>query len=108
MANRADAFALAERSSRSAPWVDTLTVRLLAHGVHEVTRLAKRAYARLSAFDLPGPTGATPVALMATRTAQGLARAFEIGAAKDFTAPEPPSSLEIAALDGLVRELLAE
>ena len=70
--------------------VDALTVRLLANGVAEVTPLAKRAYARLSAFDLPGPTGATPVSVMVTRTAQGLARAFEAGAAKGFAAPEPP------------------
>ena len=83
-------------------------MRLLANGVAEVTPLAKRAYARLSAFDLPGPTGATPVSVMVTRTAQGLARAFEAGAAKGFAAPEPPSRLEIAALDGLVRELLAD
>lgn len=107
-ANRGDAFALADDLIEPfRTLVDALTVRLIAQGVEEVTPLAKRAYARLTVFDLPGPTGATPVSVMVTRTAQALARAFEAGVAKGFAAPEPPSSLEIAALDGLVRELVA-
>ena len=108
-ANRADAFALADDLIEPfRTLVDALTVRLLAAGVEEVTPLAKRAYARLTAFDLPGPLGATPVSVMVTRTAQGLARAFEAGAATGFLAPAPPSRLEIAALDGLVAELLED
>ncbi len=105
-ANRGDAFALADDLIEPfRTLVDALTVRLLAHGVGEVTPAAKRAYARLGAFDLPGAAGATPVALAVARSAQGLARAFETGSARAFALPEPPSRLEIAALDGLVREL---
>ena len=108
-ANRSDAFALADDLIEPfRALVDALTVRLIAHGVGEVTPLAKRAYARLSAFDLAGAAGATPVALAVTRAAQSLARAFETGSAKAFTPPEPPSGLEIAALDALVRDLAAE
>lgn len=105
-ANRGDAFALAD--DLIEPYralVDALTVRLVRHGCAEVTRVAKRAYARLTALDLPGPVGVTPVSLMVTRNAQSLARAFETGQAKAFTAPEPPTPMEIAALDGLVRDL---
>ena len=105
-ANRADAFALADDLIEPfRALVDTLTVRLIAQGVEEVTPLAKRAYARLTAYDLPGPTGATPLGLMVTRTAQGLARAFETGAPKSFVTPEPPCALELAGLDGMLREL---
>lgn len=105
-ANRVNAFALAD--DLIEPYralVDALTVRLIARGTVEVTPFAKRAYARLTAFDLPGPLGATPLAVMVMRTAQGLARAFETGAAKALAAPEPPSSLELAALDAMLRDL---
>ena len=105
-ANRNDAFALAD--DLIEPYralVDALTVRLARQGCAEVTPLAKRAYARLSALDLPRPAGVTPVSLMVVRTAQSLARAFESGQAKGFVLPDPPSPMEIAALDGLVREL---
>ena len=108
-ANRGDAFALADDLIEPfRPLVDALTVRLIAQGVAEVTPLAKRAYARLSAFDLMGTPGATPVAMAVARTAQALARAFETGEASGFAPPAPPSRLEIAALDAMVRELAAE
>ncbi len=108
-ANRSDAFALADDLIEPfRPLVDALVVRLLAHGVDEVTPKAKRAFARLTALNLPSPVGSTPLALAVTRTAQSLSTAFEAGSAKDFTAPQPPSVLEIAALDGLAREVVAE
>lgn len=108
-ANRGDAFALAD--DLIEPFrglVDALTLRLIANGVGEVTPLAKRAFARLTAFDLQGPQGVTPVTLAVTRTAQCLTRAFETRAATAFAPPQPPSRLEFAGLDKLVRELAEE
>jgi CRISPR-associated protein Cas1 len=108
-ANRSDAFALADDLIEPfRALVDALTLRLIVNGVTEVTPLAKRAFARLSAFDLQSSDGVTPVALTVTRAAQSLARAFETGAATAFILPLPPSRIELASLDGLVRELVSE
>jgi CRISPR-associated protein Cas1 len=108
-ANRSDAFALADDLIEPfRALVDSLTVRLVGRGITEVTPLAKRAYARLTAFDVPGPDGVTPLSLLVTRTAQSLARAFEKGDPAEFASPRAPSSLELAGLDGLLRELANE
>jgi CRISPR-associated protein Cas1 len=108
-ANRSDAFALADDLIEPfRALVDALTLRLMSHGVTEVTPQAKRAFARLSAFDLQGADGVTPVSLTVTRTAQSLARAFETNAATAFILPQPPSRIELAGLDGLVRDLVGE
>lgn len=104
-ANRGNAFALADDVIEPfRPLVDALTVRLRAAGVDAVTPEAKRAYAALIALDLPGPGGVTTTAsLAATRAAQSLAKSFQTGRAADLILPQPPSALELAGLDALLR-----
>lgn len=104
-ANRGNAFALADDLIEPfRPLVDALTVRLLARDVLEVTSSAKRAFARLIAFDLTGESGTTPLSVTITKVAQQLARSFETGAVADFKLPRPPAALEIAGLDALASE----
>jgi len=104
-ANRGNPFALADDLIEPfRPLVDALTVRLRAIGVEAVTPEAKRAYAGLIAIDLPGPGGVvTTVSLAATRATQTLARSFQTGRAADLMLPQPPSALELAGLDALLR-----
>ena len=103
-ANRGNPLALADDLIEPfRPLVDSLTLRLLAAGVVEVTAEAKRAYAGLIALDLPGGDGVTTVWLAAARAAQTLALAFQTGRAGDLVLPTPPSALELAGLDALVR-----
>lgn len=104
-ANRGNAFALADDLIEPfRPLVDALTVRLRANGVEAVTPEAKRAYAGLIALDLPGTGGVTTtVTLAATRAAQTLAQSFQSGRAADLVLPQPPSALELAGLDALLR-----
>ncbi len=104
-ANRGDAFALAD--DLIEPFrvlVDVLTLRLLAHGVEEVTPGAKRAFSALTAFDLRTSAGISPVSVVVGRSAQALARAFETRAASALVIPAPPTTLEFAGLDALARE----
>ena len=106
-ANRLNAFALAD--DLIEPYralVDALAVRLVANGIGDVTPVAKRAFARLTAFDLSVAGGTTPLSLVVARTAQSLARAFETGRSGDLVIPDPPPALDIAALDGIVVDLL--
>lgn len=104
-ANRGNPFALADDLIEPfRPLVDALTVRLGAAGVETVTPEAKRAYAGLIALDLPGAGGVTTtVSLAATRAAQSLAKSFQTGRAADLVLPQPPSALELAGLDALLR-----
>lgn len=103
-ANRGNAFALADDLIEPfRPLVDSLTLRLIAAGTARVTSEAKRAFAGLIAFDLPGPTGTTTVTGAANRLAQTLADCFESGRAADLVLPEPPAMLELAGLDALIK-----
>jgi CRISPR-associated protein Cas1 len=107
-ANRGNAFALADDLIEPfRALVDALTLRLIAHDINDVCPGAKRAYARLIAFDLSGPSGTCPVSIAVNRAAQTLSRAFESGAASDFVLPRPPSGLELAGLEEMVRDALA-
>lgn len=102
-ANRGNAFALADDLIEPfRPLVDSLTCRLLERGVTSLTPDAKRAYAGLIALDLPGEKGTTTVAGAANRAAQSLADSFEAGRASLLSLPTPPTSLELAGLDGLI------
>lgn len=103
-ANRGNPFALADDVIEPfRPLVDALTVRLRASGVESVTPEAKRAYAALIALDLPGDDGVTTVANAALRAGQTLARSFQTGRAADLVLPRPPSAIELAGLDALLR-----
>ena len=64
---------------------------------------AKRAFAGLIALDLPGPLGTTTLTGAANRLAQTLADCFERGRASDLVLPEPPTVLELAGLDALIK-----
>jgi CRISPR-associated protein Cas1 len=103
-ANRGNAFALADDLIEPfRALVDGLTVKLIARGHCGVTPEAKRHFAGLIAFDLPGEDGTTTtVAGAALRAAQSLARCFESGKASDIILPPPPSALELAGLDALI------
>jgi CRISPR-associated protein Cas1 len=104
-ANRGNPFALADDLIEPfRPLVDALAVRMRAAGIEAVTPEAKRAFAGLIALDLPGSGGVvTTVSLAATRVAQTLARSFQSGRAADLILPQPPSALELAGLDVLLR-----
>ena len=103
-ANRGNPMALADDLIEPfRPLVDILTLRLRAAGTEEVTPDAKRAYAALIALDLPGADATTTVWLAATRAAQTLAQAFQSGQVGDLVLPQPPSALELAGLDALLR-----
>lgn len=103
-ANRGNPFALADDVIEPfRPLVDALTVRLRTAGVETVTPEAKRAYAGLIAVDLPGDGVTTTVSIAATRAAQTLARSFQSGRAADLILPQPPSAIELAGLDALLR-----
>ena len=103
-ANRGNPLALADDLIEPfRPLVDTLTLRLRAAGLTEVTAEAKRAYAALIALDLPGGDATTTVWLAAARAAQTLAQALQTGRAADLVLPQPPPALELAGLDALLR-----
>jgi CRISPR-associated protein Cas1 len=102
-AHRGNAFALADDLIEPfRPLVDALVVRLQRGGITAVTPAAKRAFASLIAFDLPGEAGITTVSGAALRAAQTLAACFETGRAADLVLPRPPTSFELAGLDSLV------
>ncbi|MGQ3045693.1 MAG: type II CRISPR-associated endonuclease Cas1 [Niveispirillum sp.] len=102
-ANRGNAFALADDLVEPfRPLVDSLTVRLLDKGVVSVDPAAKRAYAGLIAFDLPGSAGTTTVAVAANRVAQSLALAFTLGRSDLLELPPPPPTAALADLGRLV------
>lgn len=103
-ANRGNAFALSDDLIEPfRPLVDSLTLRLVATGVAGVTPEAKRAFAGLIALDLPSPVGTTTVSGAANRLAQTLADCFETGRADPLVLPEPPTTLELAGLDALIK-----
>lgn len=104
-ANRGNPFTLADDLIEPfRPLVDALTVRMRAAGIESVTPEAKRGFAGLIALDLPGTGGVvTTVSLAATRAAQTLAKSFQSGHATDLVLPQPPSALELAGLDALLR-----
>lgn len=102
-ANRGNPFALADDLIEPfRPLVDMLTIELAARGCAEVTPEAKRAFAALTALDLPGPNGMTTVTVAAARLAQSLARCFETGKTSDLALPMPPSPIELASLGTLL------
>ena len=106
-ANRGDAFALADDLVEPfRALVDALTLRLMGREVLTVCPAAKRAYARLIAFDLTSAQGVSPVFVTINRMAQSLARAFETGSVSDLNLPHPPSALELAGMDLLVSDVL--
>jgi CRISPR-associated protein Cas1 len=103
-ANRSNAFALADDLVEPfRPLVDSLTLKLVAKGIDEVTPEAKRSFAGLIALDIPGETGITTIAGAANRLAQSLADALCSGQSTDLRVPEPPKSLELAGLDALIQ-----
>jgi CRISPR-associated protein Cas1 len=103
-ANRGNAFALADDLIEPfRPLVDSLTLRLLSVGIHEVSPEAKRAFAGLIALDLPGEAGTTTVTGAAGRMAQTLADSFQSGQSADLVVPVPPTTLELAGLDALIK-----
>lgn len=102
-ANRGNAFALADDLVEPfRPLVDAMTVQLADRGCLEVTPEAKRAFAGLIAFDLPGENGTTTVTVAATRLAQSVSRCFETGKSSDISLPQPPSAIELAGMGALV------
>lgn len=97
-AHRGNSFALADDLIEPfRAMADALTFFLLARGFTEVGPPTKRAFARLMAFDLTTPEGVSPLAVVITRAAQGLGRAFTSGAAADFAVLAPPPALELRA-----------
>jgi CRISP-associated protein Cas1 len=101
-ANRGNAFALADDLIEPfRPLVDALAIKLVERGCSEVTPEAKRAFAGLIAFDLPGENGTTTVAVASTKLAQSLARCFETGKTSELSLPHPPSPIELASLGAL-------
>lgn len=103
-ANRGNAFALADDLIEPLrPLVDSLTLRLMAAGITSVTPEAKRAFAGLIALDLPGENGVTTVTGAVGRMAQTLADSFQTGRATDLMLPTPPSALELAGLDAIIK-----
>lgn len=99
-ANRGNPFALADDLVEPfRPLVDALAMKIAARDGVDVTAEAKRAFAGLIALDLPGEAGTTTIANAALRAAQSLARSFESGRAEDLVLPQPPSAIELAALD---------
>ncbi|MQT11217.1 type II CRISPR-associated endonuclease Cas1 [Segnochrobactrum spirostomi] len=102
-ANRGNAFALADDLVEPfRPLVDSLSLRLAERGIVALTPDAKRAFAGLTALDLPSERGTTPVYVAAQRLAQSLADCFESGRAADLALPATPSPLELAGLDALL------
>jgi len=103
-ANRGNAFALADDLVEPfRPLVDALALKLEAAGISSVTSEAKRAFAALIALDLPSHEGTTTLSVAATRLAKSLANSFESGRAADLVLPQPPSVLELAGLDALIK-----
>lgn len=103
-ANRGNAFALADDLIEPLrPLVDSLTLRLMAADITSVTSEAKRAFAGLIALDLPGENGVTTVTGAVGRMAQTLADSFQTGCATDLVLPTPPSALELAGLDAIIK-----
>ncbi len=103
-ANRGNAFALADDLIEPLrPLVDSLTLRLMAADITSVTSEAKRAFAGLIALDLPGENGVTTVTGAVGRMAQTLADSFQTGRATDLVLPTPPSALELAGLDAIIK-----
>jgi CRISPR-associated protein Cas1 len=103
-ANRGNAFALADDLIEPLrPLVDSLTLRLMAADITTVTPEAKRAFAGLIALDLPGENGVTTVTGAVGRMAQTLADSFQTGRATDLMLPTPPSALELAGLDAIIK-----
>jgi CRISPR-associated protein Cas1 len=102
-ANRGNAFALADDLIEPLrPLVDSLTMRLMAAGISEVSTEAKRAFAGLIALDLPGEVGVTTVTGAANRMSQTLADCFQSGRPDELILPTPPTTLELAGLDALI------
>lgn len=102
-AHRGNAFALADDLVEPfRPLVDALAFRLHKKGIGSVTPEAKKAFAGLTALDLPGQAGTTTVAGAAVRAAQTLATCFMQGRVEELTLPSPPSPIELAGLDVLL------
>lgn len=103
-ANRGNAFALADDLVEPfRPLVDALAIKLKVAGIQSVTPEAKKAFAGLIALDLPSREGVTTLAVATNRLAKSLADSFESGKATDLVVPEPPSTLELAGLDALIK-----
>jgi CRISPR-associated protein Cas1 len=98
-ANRGNAFALADDLVEPfRPLVDLLALKLSEKGHDAVGPQVKRAFAGLTALDLPGPEGITTVTVAAQKLAQSLARSFETGDAAALILPTPPGAIELASL----------
>ncbi|GAB1481023.1 type II CRISPR-associated endonuclease Cas1 [Paracoccaceae bacterium] len=96
--NRGNAFALADDLIEPfRPLVDALAETMMREGITDLNPAQKRRFARLIAFDLRIAGEASPVAMVATRLAQSLGRAFEAGR-PDLMLFEPPSAIDWAEL----------
>ena len=61
------------------PFVDYVVVRLARRGQNEVTAEAKRELTEFLTMDLVTDRGTTPLQTCLERSAQSLARSFEVG-----------------------------
>ncbi|WP_119388162.1 type II CRISPR-associated endonuclease Cas1 [Taklimakanibacter lacteus] len=103
-ANRGNAFALADDLVEPfRPLVDAMAVQLVKKGHSELTPESKQAFAGLIALDLAGVNGTTTVTVAATRLAQSLSQCFETGKSSGLLLPSPPSPLDLAGLEALIR-----
>ncbi len=103
-ANRSNPFALADDLVEPfRPLVDALAHRLRKVGLESLTPEAKRAFAGLTALDLPGEGGTTTVSGAAMRAAQTLAASFQSGRADDIELPKPPPALHLSGLEKLLQ-----
>ena len=97
-ANRANAFALADDVMEPyRPIVDRAVYNLVRDGCAEVSSEAKSALVALTALDLPGPNGMSPLHVHAVRLAQQLAALF-CGEGKRLDLPAPPDPLTMSGL----------
>lgn len=98
--NRSNAFALADDLMEPfRPLVDLTARAILTENGPEVTSVAKKAFARLIALDLPLVGETSPVSVALSRLATSLAQSFE-ARTLSLALPEPP---DLSVLAGLGR-----
>ena len=96
--NRSNAFALADDLMEPfRPLVDLTARTILAQNGPEVTPVAKLAFARLIALDLPLTGETSPVSVALTRLATSLAQSFE-ARKLSLALPEPPDATTLMSL----------
>lgn len=96
--NRSNAFALADDLMEPfRPLVDLTARTILAQNGPEVTPVAKLAFARLIALDLPLTGATSPVSVALARLATSLAQSFE-ARKLSLALPEPPDATTLMSL----------